>query len=73
VYLQNQVEAPLKLAEALINAKEIKLIHCRSYLTSLIGLKLRSKYQIPFLFDMRGFWADERMDGGIWKRSNKRS
>jgi glycosyltransferase involved in cell wall biosynthesis len=64
------IQKLLKLAEALINAKEIKLIHCRSYLTSLIGLKLRSKYQIPFLFDMRGFWADERMDGGIWKRSN---
>jgi hypothetical protein len=27
------------------------------------------KYKTPFIFDMRGFWADERIDGGIWKMS----
>jgi glycosyltransferase involved in cell wall biosynthesis len=25
---------------------------------------------VHFLFDMRGFWADERVDGGIWRLSN---
>lgn len=50
--------------------KKFTLVHCRSYLASLIGLKLKKTYGIPFLFDMRGFWADERMDGNIWKRGN---
>jgi glycosyltransferase involved in cell wall biosynthesis len=31
---------------------------------------MQSKFNIPWLFDMRGFWADERVDGGIWKLSN---
>jgi len=48
--------------------KKIALVHCRSYLASLIGLSLKLKYNIPFIFDMRGFWADERIDGGIWKK-----
>lgn len=59
----------LKMAKHCVKQKEIGLTHCRSYLASLIGLRLRSKSKIPFIFDMRGFWADERLDGGIWKKS----
>lgn len=43
-----------------------QLIHCRSYLTALVGLFMKRKKNVPFLFDMRGFWADERIEGGIW-------
>jgi glycosyltransferase involved in cell wall biosynthesis len=50
--------------------KPFQLIHCRSYLTSLTGLYLKKKLGIPFIFDMRGFWPDERVDGKIWKLSN---
>ncbi len=46
------------------------LVHCRSYLAGLIGLYLKKKYNAKFLFDMRGFWADERIEGNIWKKSN---
>jgi len=46
--------------------KQFQLIHCRSYITSLIGLGFKQKYGVKFLFDMRGFWADERVDGNIW-------
>ena len=59
-----------QLADQVRLGNEIKLIHCRSYLSSLIGLKFKLKYKIPFVFDMRGFWADERIDGGIWKKEN---
>ena len=48
----------------------IDLIHCRSYITSIIGLRFKKKYNIPFLFDMRGFYADERIDGKIWNKNN---
>ena len=46
--------------------KSFKLIHCRSYIPCLVALRMKRKYQIPFIFDMRGFWADERVDGKIW-------
>jgi len=58
------------LAKKIHLEKSLSLIHCRSYLASLIGLKFKRKYNIPFVFDMRGFWADERIDGGIWKKNN---
>jgi len=46
------------------------VLHCRSYIPALIGLKLKRKYHVKFIFDMRGFWADERVEGNIWKLSN---
>ena len=42
------------------------IVHCRSYMAALIGLQLKQEYATKFIFDMRGFWADERIDGKIW-------
>lgn len=46
------------------------ILHCRSYLAGLIGLYCKQKFNSGFIFDMRGFWADERIEGGIWKKSS---
>ena len=59
-----------KKAVALQKELGFKIIHCRSYIAALIGLYMKRKYAIKFLFDMRGFWADERVDGGIWDLNN---
>ncbi|OFY85164.1 MAG: hypothetical protein A3F72_05130 [Bacteroidetes bacterium RIFCSPLOWO2_12_FULL_35_15] len=59
-----------KKAFALYKEKKFELVHSRSYMAALIGLKLKQKYGIKFIFDMRGFWADERIDGGIWNLKN---
>jgi len=42
------------------------VVHCRSYLPALIGRRMQRKFGIKFLFDMRGFWVDERFERGIW-------
>ncbi|MEO7800525.1 MAG: glycosyltransferase [Ginsengibacter sp.] len=55
-----------KFAQQLHRKYQFSFVHCRSYLPSLVGLRLKKKYGLPFIFDMRGFWADERVDGGIW-------
>ncbi len=59
-----------KKVKAITATHNIKLIHCRSYISSLIGLGFKQKHHIPFVFDMRGFWADERVDGGLWNLDN---
>lgn len=59
-----------KKAEELHKAKNFALIHCRSYITSLVAVRLKANFKIPFIFDMRGFWADERVDGKIWNLQN---
>lgn len=49
---------------------QFSIVHCRSYISSLIGLKMKRKFNVAFIFDMRGFWADERIDGNIWNLKN---
>ena len=59
-------------AEAIRIAREIRaeVVHCRSYIASLMGLAVKRATGARFIFDMRGFWPDERVDGGIWSRSS---
>ncbi len=59
-----------KMALNLHQEHQFCLIHCRSYIAALIGQHFWRKLQVPFVFDMRGFWADERVDGGIWNLKN---
>jgi glycosyltransferase involved in cell wall biosynthesis len=46
------------------------MVHSRPGTPSLVALDLKKKFGIKFLNDIRGFWADERVDGGIWNLSN---
>ncbi|MBL7931575.1 MAG: glycosyltransferase, partial [Bacteroidia bacterium] len=66
----NYVRKLYRLARKTLQEKEISLVHCRSYLAALIGLHIKKRHKLPFIFDMRGFWADERIDGGIWQLNN---
>jgi glycosyltransferase involved in cell wall biosynthesis len=54
----------------LIKEGRLDMIHCRSHITAMVGLWAKKKFNIPFIFDMRGFWADERIDGNIWDKKN---
>jgi len=51
-------------------AERFDIVHCRSYIASLAGLDLKKRFGVKFIFDMRGFWADERIEGGIWNPKN---
>lgn len=59
-----------RVIDKLFKSDPFQLIHCRSYITALAGQRAMKKWGIPFLFDMRGFYADERVDGGLWKKDN---
>lgn len=42
------------------------LIHCRSYQAMQVGALLSRLTTARTIFDMRGLWVDERVDGGMW-------
>jgi hypothetical protein len=54
------------IAHRLHREKHFDLVHCRSYIAAELGLHLKKKYGVKFLFDMRGFWADEKAESGHW-------
>lgn len=44
----------------------LRAVHARSYVSALIGLALKRFLGVRFIFDMRNFWADEKVDAGAW-------
>ncbi|MBF0274878.1 MAG: glycosyltransferase family 4 protein [Nitrospinae bacterium] len=52
----------------IVNNTPITIIHTRSYVPQLIGALLKGKCKAKLVFDIRGFWFDERVEGGLWKK-----
>ena len=59
-----------KKAKALYKKEKFDMVHTRPGIPTLVALWLKKKYGIKFLNDVRGFWADERVDGGMWNLKN---
>lgn len=55
----------------LVLRHRLHIVHARSYVASVIALVLKGLTGVQFVFDMRGFWADERVDGGLWPRDGR--
>jgi glycosyltransferase involved in cell wall biosynthesis len=49
----------------------IQIVHARSYVPSVIALALKRIFNKRFIFDMRGFWADEKVDAGHWRTHSR--
>jgi len=59
------------LALWLVVTRRIAIVHARSYVPALMALIVKRLTGVKFLFDMRGFWADERTDGGLWPEGGR--
>lgn len=59
-----------KLAIRLHKDSPFEAVHCRGHLPGLVGLYLKRHLGIKFIFDNRGFYADEKVDAGAWNLAN---
>lgn len=50
----------------LLRRHKARTVYARSFIPAVIGLVLKRIWGTPLVFDTRGFWVDERVDGGIW-------
>jgi len=55
----------------LVFRHRLGIVHARSYVPSVMALVIKRFSGVKYLFDMRGFWADERLDGGLWPRNGR--
>lgn len=55
----------------LVLRHRLHIVHARSYVSSVMALAIKRITGIKYLFDMRGFWADERVDGNLWPRTGR--
>jgi glycosyltransferase involved in cell wall biosynthesis len=62
------------LARGYLRAREVRrergfrVVHARSYPMALLALWIKRRTGASMIFDMRGFWADERAESGTWSR-----
>src|SRR4051812_24141445 len=70
--LSSAIDAALlkRAAVELHRANRFEIVHCRSYIPASAGLNLKSRFGVKFLFDMRGFWPDEKVEGNNWNLAN---
>jgi glycosyltransferase involved in cell wall biosynthesis len=55
----------------LVLRHRLRIVHARSYVSSVMALVIKRITGIKYLFDMRGFWADERVDGNLWQHTGR--
>jgi len=64
------LRAMRKLGERVIRETPVDAVHCRTVLSALVGRRLTRSTGEALIFDIRGFWADERVDGRLWNLRN---
>lgn len=64
----NLWEARSYMKTYLFNSKKFDIVHCRGYISSFLGAYLKRKFGVKFIFDMRGWWPDEKKDSGSWEK-----
>jgi len=50
----------------LVSRHGLRIVHARSYVPAVMALIIKRLTGARYIFDMRGFWPDERVDGELW-------
>ena len=58
------------LTFTIILKNKIKIVHARSYVMGLISYILKYFLNFSIIFDIRGFWIEERVEWGLWKKNS---
>lgn len=59
------------VAFRVVRRSDVCLIHARSYVAGVMAWLVTRVTGARMLFDMRGFWVDERVEGGLWRREGR--
>lgn len=54
-------------AVRMARARRVHIVHARSYISGIIGCSLKFLFNARFVFDMRGFWPEERVEMGLFR------
>jgi glycosyltransferase involved in cell wall biosynthesis len=64
------VLAGARYAARLVRDQGIEMIHARNHIAATIGLRLKQRFGIKLVFDVRGLMADEYFDAGHWRKES---
>ncbi len=61
------VMAGIRLGRRLVRRHGIEMVHARAHIPAVIALRLKRKFGIKMIFDVRGLMAEEYLDAGHWQ------
>ncbi len=64
------VLAGIRYGSRLVRDKQIEMVHARSYIPATIALRLKRRFGVKMIFDVRGLMADEYFDAGHWRKES---
>lgn len=60
----------VRRAQSLVKENQIELLHARSHIPATIALRLKRRFGLKMVFDVRGLMADEYVDAGHWRKDS---
>jgi glycosyltransferase involved in cell wall biosynthesis len=64
------VLAGIRYGSQLVQSKQIEMVHARSYIPATIALRLKRRFGLKMIFDVRGLMAEEYVDADHWKKGS---
>ncbi len=64
------VWAGTRYASRLVRNKKIEMVHARSHIPATIALRLKRRFGVKMIFDVRGLMAEEYADAGHWRKDS---
>jgi len=64
------VLAGIRYGSRLVRSKQIEMIHARSHIPATIALRLKRRFGLRMIFDLRGLMAEEYVDAEHWKKGS---
>ena len=59
-----------RMVKKLHKQEKFDLVHTRPGIPALVGLWMKNRFGVKFLNDIREFFAESRVDGGMWDKNN---
>ena len=64
------VLAGIRYGSRLVRNKQIEMVHARSHIPATIALRLKRRFGLKMIFDVRGLMAEEYLDADHWKKGS---
>ena len=60
----------IRQVSRLMSQRRIDIVHARSHIPATIALRIKRKFGVKMIFDVRGLMADEYVDAGHWQKDS---
>jgi glycosyltransferase involved in cell wall biosynthesis len=60
------IEVARKEVAKLCRENKYDIVHCRGYILADVAITAKKLTGAKFIFDMRGWWPDEKKESGLW-------